>query len=67
MKLLKNLIGKNVTVKIKGDDGFYYNDMHNELFTKDDVLYYEEYLQNADLYSISYCHLNKTYIIEIHE
>ena len=64
---LKNLVGKNVTVKIKDEDGYYYNDMYNETFNKADVDYYEDFLRNACLYGIDYCNLNKTYIVEIHE
>ena len=64
---LKNLVGKMVTVKIKGDDGYYYNDMYNEIFNKADVGYYEDFCKNADLYGIDYCNISNTYIIEIHE
>ena len=64
---LKNLVGKKTTVKIKGDDGYYYNDMVNSTFTEDDARYYEEFLQDAYLYGIDYCHFNNVYIVEIHE
>ena len=66
-KELKSLIGKKVTVKIKDTDGYYYDDMCNEIFNKADAEYYEEYLQTAYLYGIEYCSINNIYIIEIHE
>ena len=64
---IRELLGKKVTVKIKGDDGYYYNDMTNEKFNKVDVAYYEDFCKNADLYSIEYCNINNVYIVEIHE
>ena len=64
---LKNLVGKKTTVKIKGDDGYYYNDIFNATFLEENAKYYEEFLQDAYLYSIDYCHLNNVYIVEIHE
>ena len=39
---LKNLVGKKTTVKIKGDDGYYYNDMVNATFLEEDAKYYFE-------------------------
>ena len=64
---IRELLGKKVTVKIKDEDGYYYNDMYNEIFNKDDVAYYEDFCKNADLYGIEYCNLNNIYIVEIHE
>ena len=34
---------------------------------EENAKYYEEFLQDAYLYSIDYCHLNNVYIVEIHE
>lgn len=64
---IRDLVGKKVTVKIKGDDGYYYNDMYNQVFLEDDLKYYEEFLQDAYLYGIDYCYFNNIYIVEIHE
>lgn len=66
-KELKSLIGKKVTVKIKDTDGYYYNDMVNEIFTEPDANYYQVFLQDAYLYGIDYCSINNIYIVEIHE
>lgn len=64
---LNRLVGKNVTVKIKDEDGYYFNDMSNQIFTKDDVNCYEDFCKNAYLYGIDYCNISNVYIIEIHE
>ena len=64
---LKNLVGKRVTVKIKDTDGYYYNDMKNEVFSECDLNYYSQYLQYNYLYGIDYCNINNIYIVEIHE
>lgn len=66
-KELKSLIGKKVTIKIKDTDGYYYNDMCNEIFTEADANYYQVFLQDHYLYGIDYCNINNIYIIEIHE
>ena len=63
---LQRLVGKRVTVKIKDEDG-YYNDMYNEIFTKDDIDYYEDFCENAYLYGVDYSGISNIYIVEIHE
>ena len=64
---LQRLVGKRVTVKIKDEDGYYYNDMLNEIFTKDDIDYYKEFCKNAYLYGVEYSGISNVYIVEIHE
>lgn len=68
--ILLNLIDKNVTVKILGADGYYYNDIQNEKFGYDYVVsYFEDLVKNNvyELWSIEQNEYNNVWVMELRE
>ena len=67
---LKNLVGKNVFYKIKGYDGYYYNDSEAiEIATEEDINYYSEKIENDDmyLYGLDFISLSNYYLVTLED